>query len=154
MSGWKKGRGALGPMAPLIGAWITTGAGEGSTPAHGMSCSRAFTAFGKDWIRLEAEWRMGDRPPYREVALFGKGEDGTLAFHSFTNDGKRSTGRLTDGIDVHPDAIAFEAQMKAGLARMVYWPRDDGEPGFHFTVESRVKTGWKRFLTQAFAPEV
>ena len=153
MPAWKKGRGALGPMAPLMGVWTTVGTGEGSTPAHGMSCDRVFSAFGKDWVRLEATWRMGDRPPYREVALFGKDEGGVLAFDSFTNDGKRSSGRLTDAPDVHPDAVAFEARMPAGLARMVYWPRDDGEPGFHFTVESQVKTGWKRFLTQTFAPE-
>jgi hypothetical protein len=152
MAGWKKGRGALGPLAPLTGTWATTGAAEGSTPAHQMGCSREFSAFGTDWIRMEAEWRMGGRPAYREIALFGKGQDGTLSFHSFTNDGKHSTGRLADGSDVHPDAVAFEAQMKAGVARMIYWPREDGEAGFQFAVENRVKAGWSRFLIQTFGP--
>ncbi|MBK7306435.1 MAG: hypothetical protein IPI88_04940 [Chitinophagaceae bacterium] len=44
---------------------------------------------------------------------------------------------------MHPDAICFEANMPAGLARMVYWPADDG--GFHWAVESKVKKGWNRF---------
>jgi hypothetical protein len=152
LSGWEKGRGALGPLAPLTGSWTTNEAAEGSTPARQMACTREFSAFGTDWVRLEADWRMGDRPAYREIALFGKGEDGTLACHSFTNDGKHSTGRLSDGSDVHPDAVAFEAEMKAGVARMVYWPREDGEAGFHFAVENRVKAGWNRFLIQTFGP--
>lgn len=147
---WKAGRGALGPFQPLLGSWRTIDApGSG---AHGMDCSREFTAFGKGWLRLEAEWRMGDRPPYRETAFYGKADDGRLAFHSFTNDGKRSTGRLIAAPDVHADAIAFEAQMPAGLARMLYWPREDGETGFRFAVESRTKSGWNRFMTQTFGP--
>lgn len=148
---WKKGRGLLGPLQPLLGAWRTP-AGEGGTPAANMSCSRSFALFGKGWIALEARWEMGPDRTYVERAFFGPGDDGALGFFSFTNDGKRSVGRLADGSDVHPDAIAFEAQMPAGLARMVYWPRDDGEAGFLFAVESRTKKGWNRFLTQRFEP--
>jgi hypothetical protein len=80
------------------------------------------------------------------------GEDGTLAFFSFTSDGKRSVGRLADGSDVHPDAIAFEARMPAGLARMVYWPAEDGDRGFNLAVESRTKAGWNRFLVHRCRP--
>lgn len=119
---WKKGRGLLGPLQPLLGDWRTAKA-EGATPAAAMACSRSFALFGKGWVRLEACWEMGPDRTYRETAFFGPGEGGALAFFSFTNDGKRSAGRLADGSDVHPDAIAFEAEMPAGLARMLYWPR-------------------------------
>ena len=146
---WKKGRGLLGPLQPLLGDWHTQ-RGEGETPASAMRCSRSFAPFGKGWIRLEARWEAGPDRAYCETAFFGPGEDGALACFSFTNDGKRSVGSLVDGGDVHPDAIAFEAQMPAGLARMLYWPRDDEEPGFLFAVESRTRKGWNRFLTHRF----
>ncbi|HEX4695321.1 hypothetical protein [Sphingomonas sp.] len=59
---------------------------------------------------------------------------------------------MADGSDVHPQAVAFEAQMPAGLARMIYWPTEDGAPGFHFAVESKVKVGWNRFLRHTYRP--
>jgi hypothetical protein len=148
---WKKGRGLLGPLQPLIGEWRTHRS-AGETPAANMSCSRSFAPFGKGWIMLEARWEMGPDRTYVERAFFGPGEDGALAFFSFTNDGKRSAGRLADGGDVHPDAVVFEAQMPAGLARFIYWPLEDGEPGFLFAVENRTKKGWNRFLRQHFVP--
>jgi hypothetical protein len=116
-----------------------------------MTCERTFEAFGKDYIRLEAAWNMGPMGTYREAAFYSKGEDGVLGFWSFTNDGKRSQGRLADGGDVHPEAVAFEAQMPAGLARMIYWPAEDGE-GFYFAVESRTKKGWNRFMRHRYRP--
>ncbi len=145
---WKPGRGLLGPLTPLLGAW------RAGTEMNGrqLACTRTFEPFGKGWVRLEAVWHMGERGDYREVALFGAGDDGTLGFFSFTNDGKRSVGRLADGSDVHPQAIAFEAQMPAGLARMIYWPADD-EQGFRFAVESRNKKGWNRFMTHTYRPQ-
>ena len=147
MSAWKKGRGVLGPLQSLVGQWKSDPAADG--PAKGMTCERAFEAFGKDYIRLEAAWNMGERGTYREVALFGKDEGGGLAFWSFTNDGKRSRGKLSDGSDVYPDAVAFEAQMPQGLARMIYWPAEDGE-GVYFAVESRTKKGWNRFMRHRY----
>ena len=60
--------------------------------------------------------------------------------------------RLADGSDVHPQAVAFEARMPAGLARMIYWPADDEEPGFCFAVESRNRKGWNRFLLHRYQP--
>ena len=42
---WKKGRGLLGPLQPLLGDWRTA-KGEGDTPASAMACSRSFTLFG------------------------------------------------------------------------------------------------------------
>ena len=74
---------------------------------------------------------------------------GKIAFWSFTSDGKRSTGVLVDAADVHPQAIAFEAQVPAGVARMVYWPGDDG--GMNWVVESRTKKGWNRFTHHRYA---
>jgi hypothetical protein len=148
---WKKGRGLLGPLQPLLGDWRTQ-QGEGDTAAATMACSRSFAPFGKGWVRLDARWEMGPDRAYCETAFFGPGEDGALACFSFTNDGKRSVGHLADGSDVHADAVAFEAQMPAGLARMLYWPADDGAPGFYFAVESRTKKGWNRFLRQHFLP--
>lgn len=145
---WKPGRGLLGPLKPLLGAWRA----EAEMNGHRMVCTRSFEAFGKGWIRLEAVWHMGERGDYRETALFGAGDDGALGFFSFTNDGKHSVGRLADGSDVHPQAVAFEARMPAGLARMIYWPTEDG-PGFRFAVESRNKKGWNRFLLQSYSPQ-
>ena len=141
--GWKSGRGLLGPLKPLLGRWEAQAAGPGA--ASGMRCTRSFEpALGGAWILLNARWEMGPGKAYQEMALYGKGDDGTLAFSSFTSDGKSSRGRLTDGSDVHPDAVAFEAQMPAGLARMLYWPAE--EEGFYFAVESRTKQGWNRFM--------
>jgi hypothetical protein len=145
---WKTGRGLLGPLQPLMGHWIA----EAEINGHRMSCTRSFEPFGKGWVRLEAAWQMGERGQYRETAFLGACEDGGLGFASFTNDGKRSTGRLSDGTDVHPRAVAFEAQMPAGLARMIYWPAEEG-PGFRFAVESRNKTGWNRFLMHTYRPQ-
>ena len=101
------------------------------------------------YLRLSALPDLDDEWRYREVALFGKDEGGGLAFWSFTNDGKRSRGKLSDGSDVYPDAVAFEAQMPQGLARMIYWPAEDGE-GFYFAVESRTKKGWNRFMRHRY----
>ncbi len=148
---WKKGRGLLGPLQPLLGEWRTLES-AGDTAASNMVCTRTFSPLGKGWIALDARWQTGPGKEYREQALFGPGEDGMLACFSFTSDGKRSVGRLSDGADVHPAAIAFEAQMPAGLARMIYWPPPDGGPGFLFAVESKTKKGWNRFLLQRFGP--
>ena len=151
---WKTGRGRLGPLKPLLGAWASDPADQ--TAQMQVRCTRLFQPFGTDWISLEACWEMGARGQYRERAFFGgpasPDDGGSLRFYSFTNDGKRSEGRLCGGTDVHPAAIAFEAQMPAGLARMIYWPLEDGADGFYFAAESKVAKGWNRFLTQRFRP--
>lgn len=146
---WTRGRGLLGPFHPLLGDWVSSPETQESDMP--MRCSRTFRAFGKGWIELTAVWEMGARGDYREVAFFGATAEGALGVFSFTNDGKRSEGRLADGADVHPQALAFEAQMPAGLARMVYWPLD-GMEGFSFAVENRTKKGWNRFLRQDYRP--
>lgn len=145
---WKKGRGLLGPMRPMLGAWTAEAEANGAR----FICTRTFQPIGKGWIRLEAVWNLPNGA-YVETALFGAGDDGTLGFFSFTSDGKRSVGRLADGSDVDPAAVAFEARMPAGLARMVYWPPETGD-GFRFAVESRTKAGWNRFLVHHCRPLV
>jgi len=142
---WKKGRGKLGFMDPLLGAW----AAEADTPMGRVGCTRVFERFGASYVQLTASWKFGDRT-YREFAFIGIGDDGKAAFWSFTNDGKRSHGVVADVTDLHPEAIGFEAQMPAGLARMAYWP--DGAGGFHWVVESRTKKGWNRFTEHHYRP--
>ena len=146
---WKSGRGLLGPLKPLLGRWEAQAAGPG--PASSMHCTRSFElCLGGAWILLSARWDMGGGRAYEETALYGRGDEGKLSFFSFTSDGKHSRGILVDGGDVHPEAIAFEARMPAGLARMIYWPAE--EEGFYFAVESRTKKGWNRFMRHHYLP--
>jgi hypothetical protein len=145
---WRKGRGVLGRMGPLLGRWVAeaTHVGGGS-----VRCSRLFElVLNGAYVQLDAEWEMEPGRVYRERALFGRDPGGFIRFSSFTSDGKQSAGREADGTDVHPQAIAFEAEMPAGLARMVYWPAVG--VGFHFAVESRTKRGWNRFVTHHYRP--
>lgn len=145
---WKKGRGKLGVLAPLLGRWNASAA----SPMGPLSCTRNFTEIlGGKYVQLEAEWQFG-KGVYREHAVLGVNAEGELAFWSFTSDGKNSTGKLADVSDIHPEAIGFEAQMPAGLARMVYWP--DDEVGFHWAVESKTKKGWNRFTEHHYKPAI
>lgn len=143
---WKKGRGKLGFFEPLLGTWEA----EEDTPAGPVHCTRTFTrVLGNKYVQLSALWKtqQGD---YEELAFFGVQEDGAVVFWSFTSDGKQSAGRAADVTDIHPQAIGFEAQMPAGLARMAYWP--DEERGFNFAVEAKNKQGWKRFAHHHYLP--
>lgn len=154
----KKARGKLGPMAPLLGKW------KAASEQNGMpvTCTREYAKFGDGWVKLEAEWIIGAPKAsakltdaqraamqvyagrtYRETAFFGPDADGVLAFWSYTNDGKKSMGKLADAPDIHPQAVCFEAQMDAGLARQVFWP--DEADCMRWVVEARTKKGWSRF---------
>jgi hypothetical protein len=136
---WKRGRGKLGILAPLIGTWKATA----STPMGPVSCTRTFESLlGDNYIRLTTRWEF-EKGAYDEIAMIGINPAGQVAFWSFTSDGKNSNGTIADVTDIHPEAIGFEAQMPAGLARMAYWPDDGG--GFHWSVEAKNKKGWKRF---------
>ena len=152
---WKKGRGKLGFLDPLLGRWMATA----DTPMGPVRCTRVFErVLGGNYVRLDARWQFGpaakaqepcpDAPAkggaYEETALIGAGDGGKVCFWSFTSDGKRSQGTAADVTDLHAEAVGFEAQMPAGLARMAYWP--DGEGGFFFVVESKNRKGWRRFL--------
>lgn len=136
---WKKGRGKLGPLAPLHGEWVA----QGDSPLGPYRCVRRIApALEGSWVQITAHWTLGART-YEELALFGADAEGRLGFWSFTSDGKSSRGVATDAADVHPDAVAFEAEMPAGTARMIYWP--DEREGFRWAVESKTRKGWNRF---------
>lgn len=142
---WKKGPGKLGFMLPLLGSWVA----ETDSPMGPLKCTRTFkTVLGGKYIELNARWEFG-KGAYEEHAIYGVA-DGQVSFWSFTSDGKRSQGAVADGKDVHAEAICFEAQMPAGLARMIYWPAEDGD--MHWAVESKVKKGWNRFTMHQYQP--
>jgi hypothetical protein len=137
-SHWKKGRGKLGILAPLLGTWVT----ETDSPMGKLKCTRTFEhVLGGSYIQLTAQWDFA-QSSYSELAMIGN-KDGVVSFWSFTSDGKNSQGQIADGTDVHPEAICFEAQMAAGIARMIYWPNADGT--MNWAVESKTKKGWNRF---------
>jgi len=136
---WKKGRGKLGFLEPLLGKWEA----KAESPLGPVRCTRSYSrVLGGKFIQLSALWIMG-QGNYEESAFIGLADDGRVGFWSFTSDGKHSTGYAADVTDLHPLAIGFEAHMPAGLARMAYWP--DDEDGFHWVVESKNKHGWHRF---------
>lgn len=136
---WKKGRGKLGILSPLLGTWKA----KADSPMGRVTCTRTFTPIlGGTRVQLTAKWKFA-REAYEELAICGVGDDGQVHFWSFTSDGKRSEGTLADVSDIHPKAIGFEAHMPAGLGRMAYWP--DGAGGVHWVVEAKLKRGWKRF---------
>jgi hypothetical protein len=108
-----------------------------------VSCSRAFErVLGNTYVRLQARWQIG-KGEYQEQCLIGSDRNGNIHFWSFTSDGKNSEGSVSDVTDIHPEAIGFEAVMPAGIARMAYWPDEEG--GFYWAVESKTKKGWRRF---------
>lgn len=140
---WKKGPGKLGVLAPLLGSWEASA----QSPMGKVRCTRTFTpVLGGKYVQLVARWEFAGKA-YEEIALYGV-KEGKLSFWSFTSDGKRSEGTIADGTDVDPGAIAFEAQMPAGLARMIYWPKEGG--GFNWAVESKTKKGWNRFTEHRY----
>lgn len=140
---WKKGSGKLGVLNPLLGTWQASS----DSPMGKVKCYRTFTKIlnGK-YIHLIARWEFGKKI-YEEFAVYGV-KDNKLSFWSFTSDGKRSESVIADGKDVHPNAIAFEAQMPAGIARMIYWPNEDGS--INWAVEAKNKKGWKRFTQHRY----
>lgn len=137
---WKKGRGKLGALTPLLGAWVA----HADSPQGKVTCARTFeSALGDKYIRLTALWTFG-KTSYEEDCYFGADGEGKLRFWSFTSDGKQAAGELADVSDIHPEAVGFEAHMDAGLARQAYFPDPAG--GFHWVVEARSKKGWKRMV--------
>jgi hypothetical protein len=143
---WKKGRGRLGIFRPLLGTWVA----EEASPKGPVRCTRTFqSVLGGKYVQLTALWEFEDGE-YEEHALYGVGSDKRLQSWSFTSDGKQSQGVLADVSDLHPEAIGFEAEMPAGLARMAYWPEGDGT--IHWIVESKTKRGWNRFTHHRYRP--
>jgi hypothetical protein len=147
---WKKGRGKLGPLAPLHGSWVA----EGDSPGGRVRCYRRLEpVLDGRYLQLDARWELGSAgagAAYEERAIIGAAADGEVHFWSFTSDGKRSEGVLADVTDLHPEAVGFEADMPAGRARMAYWPSTDG--GFHWVAESKTQKGWNRFVEHVYRP--
>ncbi|MEP6848691.1 MAG: hypothetical protein ABI999_07530 [Acidobacteriota bacterium] len=142
---WKKGRGKLGIFEPLLATWTA----EAETPLGPVKCTRTFSYFHREkWIVLDADWDFGGKF-YKEHAIYGADTNGNVSFWSFTSDGKRSQGTLSKAPDIHSEAIAFEAQMPAGLARMTYWP--ETEDTMNWAVESKSKKGWNRFAQHLYS---
>jgi len=139
MSAPRKPRGKLAPLAPYLGDWEAVG----DSPMGRYRVARSMAPFGAGWVEARVRWEIGDREPYQEIALYGPAPDGRLRFFSYTSDGKPSHGVQADAPDVHAAALAFEARMPAGTARMVFWP--DETEGFHWAVESKNRKGWNRF---------
>lgn len=145
---WKKGRGKLGIFNPLIGIWLA----EADSEMGPVKCRREFKkTLGSKYIQLTAFWEFSERT-YQELALLGVNPDKEVSFWSFTSDGKQSQGKLADVRDIHPDAVGFEAQMPAGLARMAYWP-DEEDKGFYWAAEAHTKKGWRRMSEHHYLPE-
>ena len=136
---WKRGRGTLGALDPLLGPWKATA----DSPMGRVRCTRTFSRIlGGRYVQLQARWQMA-RGDCEGLAIVGPGARGQMVFWSFTSDGKRSEGKQADVSDLHPQSVGFEAEMPAGRARMAYWPDEAG--GFHWVVEAKTKKGWKRF---------
>lgn len=141
---WNIGRGKLGIFKPLLGTWVC----QTNSDLGQVTCSRTFKKTLKNkYIKLEVNW-IFENKTYAEFCLFGINQDKQLTFWSFTDDGKQSKGVLTQALDIHAGAVAFEAQMPAGIARQIYWPDDDC--GFHWAVESKTNKGWNRFVTHHY----
>jgi hypothetical protein len=146
---WKKGRGKMGLFAPLLGSWIVTNDSE----LGPVVCRRRFKRIlGGKFVQLEANWQIGTTgKTYDEQALFGPDTDKTLCFWSYTSDGKRSAGWLSEATDIHPQAICFEADMDMGRARQVFYPAQT--TGWHWLVEHRLKKGWSRLVDHHYLPD-
>src|SRR4051812_26467814 len=93
---WKKGRGKLGPLAPLHGAWLA----EASSPMGPLRCHRTIEpVLGGSYLQLTVRWEFGPagtEKVYQEHAIIGADTEGRVRFWSFTSDGKRSEGELAD----------------------------------------------------------
>jgi len=146
------GRRGLHFLNPYLGG-VFTASGKG--PMGAYTCTRHIAPVldGK-FAQMAVEWRVGRRPPYTELALFGvDAADKTVRFWSFTSDGKQAVGTRVEARelpeDAGKDAAVFEAHMPAGLARFLFMPQ--GPDAFVFAVESANKGGWKRFLEQHFS---
>ena len=144
---WTKGSGKLGAFAPLIGSWVA----EANSPMGAVTCTRVFAfVLGDNYVQLNAHWQFGAGPnamSYDEIALYGI-VDGRITFWSFTSDGQRSDGALADTTELHAESIGFEANMPAGLARMAYWPAEDGS--MHWAADARTHDGWTRMTEHLY----
>lgn len=149
MAGDGKRGATLRVFTPLLDrAWVA----EGDGPMGGYTCERHFERVldGK-FVRMVARWEFGEKT-YEEIAMYGRdAREKRLAFWSFTSDGKHSHGVNVAADDAPDGAVVFEAEMPAGLARMIMWLSSDRD-ALHFAVENRTKSGWNRMIEQRHVP--
>ncbi len=139
---WKKGRGKLGFLAPLIGIWRTE---VPETPMGPVICTRTYEPIlERKFIKLTAHWDIGGgAKTYTEIAHYGLDRDKQPAFWSFTSDGGTSYGTLADVTDMHPEAMGYHAEKTAGLARFGIWPN---ETGMVWGADAKTKKGWSEMI--------
>jgi hypothetical protein len=143
---WQRGRGRLGVLAPLLGAWVA----EGESEAGPYRCERRFErALHGSYVELRAEWRLPGGM-YDEVTLHGYDRDGELRFWSFTSDGRQTTGWRVTADDLPHPGIAFAADLPAGRARFAYLAPPEG--GLLYVAESQTARGWNRFVEHRYVP--
>jgi hypothetical protein len=147
MAHWKKGRGKLGIFNPLLGQWECAASSPMGEVIVRRTTRKILT--GK-YIETKVHWKFA-KSEYEERALFGVGKDAHVECWSFTSDGKQSHGVIADARDRHEQALGFEFQMPAGLARQVYSPCENG---FNWIVESKTKKGWNRFVSHQYFKSV
>ena len=144
-----KGDATMRFFAPLLDrTWVA----EGDGPMGKYTCERRFErVLQRKFVRMAVAWEFGENT-YEEIAMFGRDpREKRLAFWSFQSDGKNSHGVNVAADDAPEGAVVFEAEMDAGLARMLLWLGNDREQ-FHVAVENRTKKGWNRLLEQCHTP--
>ena len=145
----RNGDATLRSFAPLLDrTWVA----EGDGPMGRYTCERRFErVLQRKFVRMTVEWEF-DEKTYEEIAMFGRDpREKRLAFWSFQSDGKNSHGVCVAADDAPEGAVVFEAEMPAGLARMLLWLTDD-RSRLRFAVENRTKKGWNRLLEQCHTP--
>ncbi|MBT7098863.1 hypothetical protein HN937_15910, partial [Candidatus Poribacteria bacterium] len=121
----RKGDATLRFFAPLVDrTWVA----EGDGPMGKYTCERRFErVLQRKYVRMTVTWDLGEKT-YEETAMFGRDpREKRLEFWSFQSDGKNSHGVCVAADDAPDGAVVFEAQMPAGLARLVMWLTDDRE---------------------------
>src|SRR5665213_2779618 len=74
---WKKGRGKLGVLDPLLGDWIA----DVVTPRGPVRCRRTLAkTLGGARIEMRVRWEFGKDRAYEELAIIGVGDDRAVRF--------------------------------------------------------------------------
>ena len=143
---WKKGRGKLGALDPLLGAWET----RADSPQGPIRCVRTFSSIlGGSYVRLAARWELPGSV-YEEHSVYGAPAGAPLGFWSFTSDGQALRG---DGRGLHRSASRGGGLRgaDAGGARA---PGLLARGGRRDRLRGRVAEpkGWSRFVHHHYTP--
>src|SRR4051794_10040063 len=100
---WKKGRGKLGFLQPLLGRWTA----EANSEMGPVRCARSFEpVLGGSYVELDA--RLGfveGGKVYEGEALISSRDDGKVPFWSFTPDRKGADGNAGQLAAPQPEAV-------------------------------------------------